>query len=40
MNYEKEEAMTIFTGTSNEAVIITDQDDSEDFNIISRISVE
>lgn len=40
MNYEKEEMMTIFTGASDEAVLITDKDDSEDFNIISRISVE
>lgn len=40
MNYEKDESMTVFTGASDEAVIITDKDDSEDFNIISRISVE
>lgn len=40
MNYEKEETMTVFTGAADEAVIITDKDDSEDFNIISRISVE
>lgn len=40
MNYEKDEAMTVFTGAADEAVIITNKDDSEDFNIISRISVE
>ena len=32
--------MTVFTGASDESVIITDKDDSDDFNIISRISVE
>ena len=31
---------TVFTGASDESVIITDRDDSDDFNIISRISVE
>ena len=40
LNYEKEENMTVFTGASDESVIITDKDDSDDFNIISRISVE
>ena len=40
MNYEKDDTMTVFTGTSEESVIIKDKDDSEDFNIISRISVE
>lgn len=40
LNYEKEENMTVFTGASDESVIITDRDDSDDFNIISRISVE
>ena len=40
MNYEKEESMVIFTGKSDESILIVDKDDSEDFNIISRISVE
>lgn len=40
MNYEKDDTMIVFTGTSEESVIIKDKEDSEDFNIISRIFVE
>lgn len=39
-NYEKDDAVTIFTGTEEEPVLITDKDDSKDFNIITRVSVE
>lgn len=40
INCEKEDTLTIFTGSADESVIVTDKDDSKNFNIISRISVD
>lgn len=36
-NYDKEESFVLFTGSSEEVVIITDKEDSENFNIISQV---
>lgn len=37
-NYSKEEAMSIFVGDSNESVLLKDAKETEDFNIIIRIT--
>lgn len=37
-NYNKEEAMSIFVGDSNESVLLKDAKETEDFNIIIRIT--
>lgn len=37
-NYNKEEAMSIFVGDKNESVLLKDAKETEDFNIIIRIS--
>lgn len=38
-NYDKEDSLVLFTGSSTESVIITDKEDSENFNILSQVSV-
>lgn len=37
-NYDKEEAMNIFVGDCNESVLLKDAEETEDFNIIIRIT--
>lgn len=37
-NYDKEEAVNIYVGDSNESVLLKDAEETEDFNIIIRIT--
>ena len=37
-NYDKEEAMNIYVGNSNESVLLKEAEETEDFNIIIRIT--
>ncbi len=36
-NYDREESFVLFSGSAQEVVIITDKEDSENFNIISQV---
>ena len=37
-NYDREEAMSIFVGDSNEGILFKDAEETEDFNIVIRIT--